>query len=75
MASCVEHGLRHYNPNFGRCGYDHCQGDVWDVQARVQTYTDRLNISGFDRTKSVCTTPPGLWERRVNHFESPIRPP
>ncbi|KAG1859716.1 hypothetical protein F4604DRAFT_1906112 [Suillus subluteus] len=32
------------------------QGDVWDVKARVQTYTDRFSVSGFDCTNSVCTT-------------------
>ncbi|KAG1850583.1 hypothetical protein DFJ58DRAFT_729172 [Suillus subalutaceus] len=44
-------------PDFGHCGCDNCQGQVWDVKARVQTFKDRLNILGFDRTKSVWTTP------------------
>ncbi|KAG1740610.1 hypothetical protein EDB19DRAFT_1828425 [Suillus lakei] len=41
-------------------GCDNCQGDVSDVKARVQTYKDRLNISGFDRTKYWNTTATGL---------------
>lgn len=44
-------------PDFGHCGCDNCQGQMWDVKARVQTFKDRLNILGFDRTKSVWTTP------------------
>ncbi|KAG2137480.1 hypothetical protein DEU56DRAFT_756062 [Suillus clintonianus] len=44
-------------PDFGHCGCDNCQGDMWDVRARMQTFKDRLNILGFDRTKAVWTTP------------------
>ncbi|KAG1774025.1 hypothetical protein EV702DRAFT_1280913 [Suillus placidus] len=44
-------------PDFGHCGCDNCQGQMWDVKTRVQTFKDRLNILGFDRTKSVWTTP------------------
>ncbi|KAG1816674.1 uncharacterized protein BJ212DRAFT_1480546 [Suillus subaureus] len=44
-------------PDFGHCGCDNCNGTLYDVRARVQTYKDRLNILGFDRTKSVWTTP------------------
>ncbi|OAX36040.1 hypothetical protein K503DRAFT_331162 [Rhizopogon vinicolor AM-OR11-026] len=44
-------------PDFGHCGCDNCKGTVDDVKVRVQTFKDRLNILGFDRTKSVWTTP------------------
>ncbi|KAG0706208.1 hypothetical protein DFH29DRAFT_902647 [Suillus ampliporus] len=44
-------------PDFGHCGCDNCQGDLSDIKTRIQTYKDRLNILGFDRTKSVWTTP------------------
>lgn len=44
-------------PDFGHCGCDNCKGTLYDVKARVQTFKDRLNILGFDRTKSVWTTP------------------
>ncbi|OAX42413.1 hypothetical protein K503DRAFT_779911 [Rhizopogon vinicolor AM-OR11-026] len=44
-------------PDFGHCGCDNCQGTMYDVKARVQTFKDRLSIMGFDRTKSVWTTP------------------
>ncbi|KAG1795214.1 hypothetical protein EV424DRAFT_1570796, partial [Suillus variegatus] len=45
------------SPDFGRCGCDNCKGTLYDVKARVQTFKDRLNILGFDHTKSVWTTP------------------
>ncbi|KAG1732635.1 uncharacterized protein EDB91DRAFT_664266 [Suillus paluster] len=44
-------------PDFGHCGCDNCQGTLSDIKTRVQTYRNRLNILGFDRTKSVWTTP------------------
>ncbi|KAF9221749.1 hypothetical protein BS17DRAFT_241786 [Gyrodon lividus] len=44
-------------PDFGHCGCDNCQGFLYDVKARIQTYKDRLDILGYDRTKSVWTTP------------------
>ncbi|KAG2151026.1 uncharacterized protein EDB93DRAFT_317723 [Suillus bovinus] len=44
-------------PDFGHCGCDNCKGTLYDVKARVQTFKNRLNILGFDRTKSVWTTP------------------
>lgn len=44
-------------PDFGHCGCDNCQGNLADIKTRVQTYKERLNIMGFDRTKSVWTTP------------------
>ncbi|KAG2756340.1 hypothetical protein P692DRAFT_20791093 [Suillus brevipes Sb2] len=44
-------------PDFGHCGCDNCQGGMWDVKARVETFKNRLNILGYDRTKSVWTTP------------------
>ncbi|KAG1894306.1 uncharacterized protein F5891DRAFT_1256151 [Suillus fuscotomentosus] len=43
--------------DFGHCGCDNCKGTLYDVRARVQTFKDRLNILGFDRTKSVWTMP------------------
>ena len=44
-------------PDFGHCGCDNCQGYVYDVKARIQTFKDRLNILGYDRSKTVWTTP------------------
>ncbi|KAG1824197.1 hypothetical protein EV424DRAFT_1538222 [Suillus variegatus] len=51
--------MRHtvYTLDFGYCGCDNCKGTLYDVRAHVQTFKDRLNILGFDRTKSVWTTP------------------
>jgi len=45
------------SPYFGRCGCDNCQGSVYDITARVQTFKDRLDILGYDRTKAVWTVP------------------
>lgn len=44
-------------PDFGHCGCDDCKGGLIDIQARIQTYKDRLDILGYDRTKTVWTTP------------------
>jgi hypothetical protein len=44
-------------PDFGHCGCDNCKGSMYDIRSRIQTYKERLNILGFDRTKSVWTTP------------------
>ncbi|KAI9571954.1 hypothetical protein HD554DRAFT_2326703 [Boletus coccyginus] len=48
------------SPYFGHCGCDNCQGNGYDVKARIQTYKDRLNILGYDRTKSVWVTPQAI---------------
>ncbi|KAH7906070.1 hypothetical protein BJ138DRAFT_1117903 [Hygrophoropsis aurantiaca] len=45
------------NDTFGHCGCDNCEGSMVDIKARVQTYKDRLNIMGWDRTKSVWSAP------------------
>ncbi|KAH0834098.1 hypothetical protein J3R83DRAFT_11385 [Lanmaoa asiatica] len=44
-------------PDFGHCGCDNCQGNIYDIKARIQTFKDRLDILGYDRSKSVWTTP------------------
>jgi hypothetical protein len=44
-------------PDFGHCGCDNCKGNIYDIKARIQTFKDRLNILGYDRTKTVWTTP------------------
>ncbi|KAI6003487.1 hypothetical protein F5J12DRAFT_155331 [Pisolithus orientalis] len=44
-------------PDFGHCGCDDCKGGLIDIKARIQTYKDRLDILGYDRTKTVWTTP------------------
>jgi hypothetical protein len=44
-------------PDFGHCGCDNCKGTLDDIRSRIQTYKDRLNILGYDRTKTVWTTP------------------
>ncbi|KAH7927582.1 hypothetical protein BV22DRAFT_1045276 [Leucogyrophana mollusca] len=45
------------NDTFGHCGCDNCEGNMVDIKARVQTYKDRLNIMGWDRTKAVWSAP------------------
>jgi len=44
-------------PDFGHCGCDNCQGFLWDIRSRIQTYKNRLDILGYGRTKTVWTTP------------------
>ncbi|KAF9238634.1 hypothetical protein BU15DRAFT_88279 [Melanogaster broomeanus] len=44
-------------PDFGHCGCDNCKGFLWDIRSRIQTYKNRLEILGYDRTKTVWTTP------------------
>ncbi|KIJ18325.1 hypothetical protein PAXINDRAFT_161711 [Paxillus involutus ATCC 200175] len=44
-------------PDFGHCGCDNCQGFVYDIKARIQTYKNRLEILGFERTKTVWSSP------------------
>ncbi|KAI9457834.1 hypothetical protein HD554DRAFT_2177530 [Boletus coccyginus] len=48
------------NPYFGHCGCDNCQGSIYDIKARIQTFKDRLDILGYDRTKAVWTTPQAI---------------
>ena len=44
-------------PDFGHCGCDNCKGYIYDIKARIQTFKDRLDILGYDRSKTVWTTP------------------
>ncbi|KAF8440010.1 hypothetical protein L210DRAFT_857297 [Boletus edulis BED1] len=44
-------------PDFGHCGCDDCTGSIHDITARIQSFKDRLNILGYDRTKTVWSTP------------------
>ncbi|KAI9571957.1 hypothetical protein HD554DRAFT_2213418 [Boletus coccyginus] len=47
-------------PYFGHCGCDNCQGSIYDIKTRIQTFKDRLDILGYDRTKAVWTTPQAI---------------
>ncbi|KIJ18327.1 hypothetical protein PAXINDRAFT_110821 [Paxillus involutus ATCC 200175] len=44
-------------PDFRHCGCDNCQGFVYDIKARMQAYKNRLEILGFERTKTVWSSP------------------
>jgi len=44
-------------PDFGHCGCDNCKGFIYDIKARIQTFKDRFDILGYDRSKTVWTTP------------------
>ncbi|KIM61745.1 hypothetical protein SCLCIDRAFT_51353, partial [Scleroderma citrinum Foug A] len=46
--------------DFGHCGCDICKGGLIDIRARIQTYKDRLNILGYDRSKTVWTMPQAI---------------
>ncbi|KAH7882792.1 hypothetical protein F5I97DRAFT_320442 [Phlebopus sp. FC_14] len=47
-------------PDFGHCGCDNCKGSLIDIRSRIQTYKNRLEILGYDRTKTVWTTPQAM---------------
>lgn len=47
-------------PDFGHCGCDNCKGYMFDITSRVQTFMDRLDILGYDRSKAVWTTPQAI---------------
>ncbi|KAL4065515.1 hypothetical protein V8B97DRAFT_1875292 [Scleroderma yunnanense] len=44
-------------PDFGHCGCDNCKGGLIDIRSRIQTFKNRLDILGYDRSKAVWTTP------------------
>ena len=37
-----------------------CKSGLIDIRARIQTYKDRLDILGYDRSKTVWTTPQAI---------------
>jgi len=44
-------------PDFGDCGGDNCKGEFEDISARMDSFRERLDVLGWDRTKAVWTVP------------------
>jgi len=44
-------------PDFGDCGCDNCKGDFEDISARMDSFKERLDVLGWERTKAVWTVP------------------
>ena len=42
-----------YTPDFGHCECDNCKGGLIDIKPCIQTYKARLDILGYDRSKTV----------------------
>jgi len=40
-------------PDFGLCGCDNCVGGLIDIKTRMRAFKDRLDILGYDRSKTV----------------------
>ncbi|KIM61882.1 hypothetical protein SCLCIDRAFT_25538 [Scleroderma citrinum Foug A] len=43
--------------DFGHCGCDDCEGGMIVIRMRIQTYNEMLGLLGYDRSKTVWTTP------------------
>lgn len=55
-------------PDFGDCGCDNCMGSFEDISTRMDEFSQRLFINGWERTKAVWTVPQGFgnetyWKR------------
>ncbi|KAI0031802.1 hypothetical protein K488DRAFT_71145 [Vararia minispora EC-137] len=44
----------------GDCGCDNCQGGFEDIRERVTQFRERMEIVGWERTKTVWTVPQGF---------------
>jgi hypothetical protein len=42
-------------PDYGDCGCDNCIGEFEDVSQRVDRFSDRLRVLGWERTKAIWT--------------------
>ena len=47
-------------PDFGDCGCDNCKGAFEDISTRMDEYTDRRFIQGWEHSKSIWTVPQGF---------------
>ena len=44
-------------PDYGDCGCDNCNGDFFDISTRMDEFSERLDILGWRRTKTVWAVP------------------
>ncbi|PIL25753.1 hypothetical protein GSI_11503 [Ganoderma sinense ZZ0214-1] len=47
-------------PDFGDCGCDNCKGAFEDISTRMDEFTDRRFINGWEHSKSLWTVPQGF---------------
>ncbi|CAA7262238.1 unnamed protein product [Cyclocybe aegerita] len=46
--------------DYGDCGCDNCQGSLEDISTRMDEFSERLFVNGWERTKAVWTVPQGF---------------
>ncbi|KAM5540974.1 hypothetical protein V8D89_005285 [Ganoderma adspersum] len=46
--------------DFGDCGCDNCKGAFEDISTRMDEFTDRRYINGWEHSKSIWTVPQGF---------------
>jgi hypothetical protein len=57
------------NENQGDCGCDNCKGQFEDIRDRISQFKERMEVLGWERTKSVWTVPQGFGgSEYVLHF-------
>ena len=55
-------------PDQGCCGCDNCAGDFEDIRHRMNDFRMRLEVLGWERTKSIMTIPQGFGSQEyVDH--------
>ncbi|KZT00619.1 uncharacterized protein LAESUDRAFT_533884 [Laetiporus sulphureus 93-53] len=47
-------------PDYGCCGCDDCKGDFEDISTRMDMFSYRMWVNGWDRTKTLWTVPQGF---------------
>ena len=44
-------------PDYGCCGCDNCKGDFVDISKRLDEFSERIEILGQSRLKSIWSVP------------------
>lgn len=47
-------------PDYGDCGCDNCKGNLTDISDRLEDYSHRLWVNGWERTKALWSVPQGF---------------
>ncbi|KAI1787420.1 hypothetical protein LXA43DRAFT_713557 [Ganoderma leucocontextum] len=47
-------------PDFGDCGCDNCKGAFEDISTRMDEFTDRRFVEGWEHSKAIWTVPQGF---------------
>ncbi|KAI1787409.1 hypothetical protein LXA43DRAFT_712840 [Ganoderma leucocontextum] len=47
-------------PDFGDCGCDNCKGAFEDISTRMDEFTERRFVEGWERSKALWTVPQGF---------------